>query len=85
MCKARIERAMDTKGVRAASYNLEAHELNVTYVPAKISIEQLHALLNEIGHDTDKSKASDAAYERVHGCCKYRTHENHHDDKDGHN
>lgn len=83
MCKARIERALDTKGVRSATYNLETHQLTVTYAPAKISLDQIHSLLNAVGHDTEKSKASEAAYDKVHGCCKYRQHEDH-EDKDDH-
>jgi mercuric ion binding protein len=78
MCKERIERAVDIPGVKAASYNLEKHELTVTYSPKKINEEKLHELLNKSGHDTSKSQASDEAYSNVHGCCKYREHEHNH-------
>jgi copper chaperone CopZ len=77
MCKARIERAVDVKGVKSASYDLTTHQLQITYQPAKITEEKIHQLLNEAGHDTSKSKATDEQYDKVHGCCKYREHENH--------
>ena len=79
MCKARIEKTVDVKGVKYAEYTLAEHKLEITYVPSKISEEQLHKILNEVGHDTNKSKATDAQYDKIHTCCKYRTHEH----KDG--
>lgn len=77
MCKARIERAVDVPGVKSANYDLSTHQLQITFLPGKISEEKIHLLLNEAGHDTAKSKASAEQYEKVHGCCKYREHENH--------
>lgn len=77
MCKMRIERAVDVKGVKSASYDLSTHQLQITYQPAKITEAKIHQLLNEAGHDTSYSKATEEQYEKVHGCCKYRQHENH--------
>ncbi len=79
MCKERIERTLDVKGVKFVEYTLATHNLEITYVPSKISNEQIHQLLNAAGHDTAKSKASDEQYDKIHHCCKYRTHEH----KDG--
>lgn len=75
MCKTRIEKALDVSGIKYASYDLEAHTLEVIYKANKISSEEIHKLLNDAGHDTDKAKASDEAYANIHGCCKYREHE----------
>lgn len=72
MCKDRIELAMDTKGVIAAGYDLHSKMLVVTYNPKKVGVADLHRKLNEVGHDTKASKASDEAYSKIHGCCKYR-------------
>jgi len=77
MCEERIENALDVKGVKIADWNKETHQCEITYRSDKISEEELHALLNEAGHDTDKSKASDEAYKTVHECCKYREDTNH--------
>jgi len=75
MCKERIERALDVKGVKFVEYTLSTHNLEVTYVPSKISHTSLHDLLNNAGHDTELSACSDEQYEAIHHCCKYRTHE----------
>lgn len=79
MCKERIERTVDVKGVKYFEYTLASHNLEITYVPSKITEEQIHKSLNAVGHDTNKSKASEEQYNKIHGCCKYRTH----DHKDG--
>lgn len=72
LCEKTIEKAMDTKGVINADYNLDTQLLTVTYKPSKITEEQMHHLLNEAGYDTEKSKCTDEQYSRVHECCKYR-------------
>lgn len=74
MCKKRIEGAVDLKGVKYASYDLSRHELTVTYVPSRITEEELHRRINAVGHDTSRSSASEAAYDSIHGCCRYRGH-----------
>jgi copper chaperone CopZ len=76
-CEKTIEKAMDVKGVVAADYNLETKMLEVTYRPSKITEPDLHRLLNEVGYDTDSSKATDEQYSKVHHCCKYRDMEDH--------
>jgi copper chaperone CopZ len=77
LCETTIERAVDVKGVVAADYTLETGILEVTFKPSKISEDQLHKLLNEVGYDTEKSKATDEQYNRVHDCCRYREMEKH--------
>lgn len=76
-CEQTIERAMDTKGVITADYNLDNQMLTVTYKTKKITEAQLHQLLNEVGYDTDKSICTDEQYSRVHHCCRYREMEKH--------
>lgn len=77
MCEQTIEAAMDTKGVIKADFSLSNNMLTITYKPNKISENQIHTLLNEVGYDTEKSTCSEAQYARVHGCCKYRELEKH--------
>jgi copper chaperone CopZ len=77
MCEKTIEKAVDVKGVVAFDYNLNTHRLDITFNPAKITIDQIHSLINAAGYDTEKSNATEAQYNRVHGCCKYRTLEQH--------
>ncbi len=54
MCKERIERAVDVKGVRFAEYDLERHELTITFNPSIITEKRIHELLNENGHDHEE-------------------------------
>lgn len=77
MCEKRIESAVDVKGVKFAEYDLDTHTLTIAYNSKFITEDEIHALLNAVGHDTEKSKASDEQYNSVHDCCKYREHENH--------
>lgn len=77
MCEKTIEKSVDVAGVVAYDYDLTAHRLTITYNPNKISIEKIHGLINAAGYDTEKSNASDAQYNRVHQCCKYRSTEQH--------
>jgi copper chaperone CopZ len=71
-CESTIEKALDTKGIITADYDLKAHQLTVTYKPAKIKEEQIHHILNEAGYDTAASTCTDEQYSRTHECCKYR-------------
>jgi len=75
MCEDRIEAVLDVAGVVAADWDLATKELMVVYKPKKISEEQLHVLLNSVGHDTQSRKASDQEYAGIHSCCKYRESE----------
>jgi hypothetical protein len=76
MCKERIENALDVNGVKYANWDEESHDCEIAYRTDKLTEADLHKLLNDVGHDTDKSKASDKAYESVHECCKYRGNQN---------
>ncbi|NND95615.1 MAG: heavy-metal-associated domain-containing protein [Flavobacteriales bacterium] len=75
MCEKRIEGAVDVKGVKTADYDLNSQTLTLVYNPKHISEDKIHLLLNEVGHDTEKSKATDEQYNSVHQCCKYREDE----------
>ena len=72
-----IEKAVDVKGVVAHDYNLTTHRLEITFNTTKITLDKIHSLINAAGYDTEKSNATDAQYSRVHGCCKYRSMEQH--------
>jgi len=72
MCEERIEAVLDVPGVVVADWDLASKELHVVYKPKKISEEQLHLLLNSVGHDTSKRRASDDQYAGIHSCCRYR-------------
>ncbi len=77
MCEKKIESALDAKGILTADYQLDTNTATVTYNPKKITEDRIHFLINEMGYDTEKSKATDEQYSRTHGCCKYREQEKH--------
>jgi mercuric ion binding protein len=75
MCKERIEKALDHKGVKQAKWNISTKNLEVVYVPEKISEKKIRELVSAVGHDTDSTKAKDAVYAKLPFCCLYRNHD----------
>lgn len=73
MCEARIEKAAKAlEGVSAADWNVESKMLTVKFDEKKTSLNDIHKKIAAVGHDTDKVKAQDKAYEQLPGCCLYR-------------
>lgn len=76
MCKSRIEKAcFKTKGVKSAIWSVETHELKLIFDENKTDLNTIEASILAVGHDTKQIKATDEAYNTVHGCCKYRDEE----------
>lgn len=72
MCKERIEGAInELAGIKSASWSPETQLCTVVYRPKQIKEERLHQVVAAVGHDTEQVKATDKAYEALHGCCKY--------------
>jgi len=72
MCKTRIENAALIKGVKFADWNKEAQILTVVYKPTKVTEIVIHEAVAEVGHDTDRIKATNKVYKSLPGCCAYR-------------
>jgi len=72
MCKARIEKAAKIDSVTKAEWNKKDKMLTATFDPAKTSIDAIGKKIAAAGHDTEKAKATDAAYDKLPGCCQYR-------------
>lgn len=86
-CKARIEKAaMQVKGVKYAQWNRQNHQLFLVLNERKNPLEQVQKAIAKAGHDNrqaDKKNeilATEADYQRISDCCKYRSPEahNHH-------
>jgi Cu(I)/Ag(I) efflux system membrane fusion protein len=45
--------------------------LVVKFDPAKTSVDALSKKLAAVGHDTEKYKADDKAYNALDACCQY--------------
>jgi periplasmic mercuric ion binding protein len=72
MCEKRIEKAaLDVEGVSQADWNKETKELTVVLNGSKTSADKVHKAVAAVGHDTDKVKAKDEVYNKLHSCCKY--------------
>jgi len=72
MCKARIEKAAKIDGVTKAEWSKKDKTLTATFDPAKNTIDVIGKKIAEAGHDNEKAKATDAVYNKLHSCCKYR-------------
>jgi cation transport ATPase len=73
MCKARIEKAaIRTKGVKSAIWNVNTHQLKLVYDARKTNLDSISKKIVAVGHDTKTLKATEAAYNSVHPCCRYR-------------
>ncbi|HEY4789083.1 MAG TPA: cation transporter [Bacteroidales bacterium] len=70
-CQARIEKAAKTNGVSKASWNKDTKILTLVYDPSKVSSDDVQKKIAAVGHDTEKYKADDKAYNSLPGCCKY--------------
>jgi periplasmic mercuric ion binding protein len=71
MCKNRIEKAVKSDGASGADWNTKTKILTVIFDPAKTSIDALSKKLASAGHDTEKYRADDKAYNALDSCCKY--------------
>lgn len=82
MCKTRIEAAtIKNKGVKFASWDVETLQLSMIVDERKVALDSVIQSIADVGHDVGEVQASDAVYQNLHACCKYRDEEqikNHH-------
>lgn len=72
MCKKRIEKAAySVPGVKSAMWHADHQDLHLIIDENKASVDDVHNAVAKVGHDTDKIRATDEAYEKLHHCCKY--------------
>ena len=80
MCKKRIEKAAySVKGVKSASWSTEHQDIHLIIDETKCSVEDVQKAIAKSGHDTEGVQATDEAYEKIHGCCKYRENNDTHE------
>lgn len=73
MCKERIEKAaMSVNGVQSAGWDDETQMVHLQFDPKKTSADAIAQAIAKVGHDAGKYKASQAVYDALPGCCKYR-------------
>ena len=73
ICKPRIEgAAKKVPGVVSAKWNQKTQKLALVYDNTKTNAVKVEKAIAATGHDAGNVKATDAAYNKLPGCCKYR-------------
>ena len=76
MCKTKIESAAKSvEGVKTARWNVVNGTMKVKFNANIITLEEIHQAIADIGYDTEKIKAEDDVYDKLHYCCKYQREE----------
>jgi len=71
-CEKRIEKAaFSVAGVKSAQWHSDDQMLHIILNEEKASVMDVKQAVAKAGHDADDVKATDAAYEGLHHCCKY--------------
>ena len=71
MCKKSIEKAATKAGASFASWDADTKELTVKYNSSSSNAAKIQKEIAAVGYDTQDMKATDEAYNKLHGCCKY--------------
>ncbi len=72
MCKNTIEKAAKSvDGVKSASWNVETDMITVSYNSTVVALDDIKKAIAVSGYDSDTHRATDAAYNKLHGCCQY--------------
>lgn len=71
MCKERIEKSLLLlRGVKDADLNLDDKTVTVSYLPKKVSVEEIREKIRQTGYDADGSPADQKAHDRLPACCR---------------
>ena len=71
MCKNKIEKAAKTAGATYALWNTGSKVLTVKYNSTATNKAKIENAIATVGYDTENVKATDEAYNKLHGCCQY--------------
>ena len=71
MCKSKIEKAAVAAGAKTATWNIETKELTINYNSTSTNTAKIQKNIAAVGYDNAGVKATDASYDKLHGCCKY--------------
>lgn len=71
MCKKTIEKSLKIEGVKKATWDVKSKEITVSFDPKKTDLKKIQSAICAAGYDNDGCKADDAAYDKLHSCCKY--------------
>ncbi|HEU4497044.1 MAG TPA: heavy metal-associated domain-containing protein [Flavobacterium sp.] len=72
MCKKRIEKAAySISGVKSAEWHPDDKKLHLILNEEKTNSLEVQKAIAKAGHDTEKVKAADEDYDKLHACCAY--------------
>lgn len=71
MCKAKIEKAAKSSGAKEATWDADKKVLTVKYNSSSTNAAKIQQAIAAVGYDTRDVKATDEAYNKLHGCCQY--------------
>ena len=71
MCKSKIEKAAKSTGVEDAKWDSDTKVITVKYNSSTTNAAKIQQAIAAVGYDTRDVKASNEAYDKLHGCCKY--------------
>ncbi len=74
-CKNRIEKAAKAAGATKANWNEETKMIEVSFSSKKTGSDKIQQKIAAVGHDTEKYKSTEAAYNKLPGCCQYEREE----------
>ena len=71
MCKSKIEKAAKSAGATYALWDKDTKIITIKYDNASTNTAKIQEKIAEVGYDNAGFKATDDAYNKLHGCCKY--------------
>lgn len=71
MCEDKIEKAARQAGAETAEWDMDTKKLTVKYNSSTTNAAKIQKLIAAAGYDTRDVKATDASYNKLHGCCQY--------------
>jgi hypothetical protein len=71
MCESKIEKAAKEAGASSAEWDADTKKLTVKYNSSTTNAGKIQQSIAAVGYDTRDVKATDAAYNKLHGCCQY--------------
>jgi copper chaperone CopZ len=69
-CKDKIEAALDKPGISFAEWNKETKVLTVRYNDNKVSEDDIHQTISDLGYATDKLAANKNSQAALAKCCQ---------------
>ncbi len=70
MCKTKIEKALDIKGISYAEWNVSTKMVTVKYNDSKMDEMRIHRIISDLGYATEKLPANKEAQNKLAECCQ---------------